>query len=217
MDPARAPLKPALLSIGWIVLVELGAGELSFSPLIATGLARTIEIVFVLAMFHLSSGGIAALGISSENLRHGIRRGIIWSMAMGLIAGLTGITLIGFGVDPMQLIQISLPDSIDRIIVFYIVGGIIAPVGEEIFFRGIIYGYLRNRIRSRNSAFSVAFAMTISTLLFVFAHSGASGIPVPQIVGGIVFCLSYEKEKSLLTPMIIHGTGNMTMFTLALL
>ena len=41
--------------------------------------------------------------------------------------------------------------------------------------------------------------------------------PVTQIVGGVVFCLAYEKEKSLLVPIVIHMLGNAALFTLGLL
>jgi len=55
----------------------------------------------------------------------------------------------------------------------------------------------------------------ISTYLFVIAHQTGAGIPLPQLVGGIVFCISYEIEESLITPIIIHSLGNIALFTIS--
>jgi uncharacterized protein len=217
MDPIKTPLTPVVISIGLILLVESCISRFSISPLLATGLARIIEIFIMLGVFYLSDTGIAALGLSAKSIRHGIIRGILWSMIFCLISIFLGLALIIFGLNPLKLIHITLPDTTNHIIIFYVVGGIIGPLAEEIFFRGMIYGYLRDRFATRHVTLGIATALTVSTLLFVLAHSGGSGIPLPQLVGGIVFCLSYEKEKSLLTPIIIHGSGNMAMFTLSLI
>jgi membrane protease YdiL (CAAX protease family) len=93
-------------------------------------------------------------------------------------------------------------------------------VAEEIFFRGVIYGYVKgalHRIMPENwNHGAVGGALLVSTFLFVAAHTGNSGIPLPQLVGGIVFCLSYEREKSLMTPIVIHSLGNLALFSLSL-
>lgn len=217
MDSAKTPLAPGFISVCLIIIVEICATRLSLSPVIVTGCARTLEILILLGVYHLSANGIAALGMSPGRIRHGIIQGISWSLIFGLIAGLLGIALTFYGLDPLKLIHMTLPDTIYQIVIFYIVGGIIGPAAEEIFFRGLIYGHLRDRLAARHLGLGIATALTVSTLLFVLAHSGSSGIPLPQLIGGIVFCLSYEKEKSLITPMIIHASGNMAIFTLSLI
>jgi uncharacterized protein len=217
MDPTKTLLAPVLTSIGFVIIVEIAASNLFLSPLNATGLARIIQIFVMIGAFHFSSSGVAALGLSTRRIKHGIVRGIVWSIAFGLISGLLGIALMLYGINPIKLIRMSLPDSTEKMVAFYMVGGIIAPIAEEIFFRGVIYGYLRDRLATRHLKLGIIKAVAISTLLFVFAHSGGSGVALPQLVGGILFCLSYEKEKSLLTPIIIHGSGNIAIFTLSLI
>jgi membrane protease YdiL (CAAX protease family) len=88
------------------------------------------------------------------------------------------------------------------------VGGIVAPIAEEVFFRGILYGFFRR--------WGVVVALVFSTLLFVFPHLGTHGLPTTQIIGGILFALAYEVEDSLLAPITIHALGNMAIFTLSL-
>jgi len=47
----------------------------------------------------------------------------------------------------------------------------------------------------------VYVAVVLSTLLFVITHPVGHNLPLTQIIGGIVFAVAYEKEKSLLVPI----------------
>jgi membrane protease YdiL (CAAX protease family) len=42
------------------------------------------------------------------------------------------------------------------------------------------------------------------------------GFPLTQLVGGILFALSYEYSGNLMVPITIHATGNLAIFTLSL-
>ena len=75
-----------------------------------------------------------------------------------------------------------------------------APVTEEIFFRGLIYRSLRNRL-------SVAPAAIVSALLFGAVHAlshPASSLPGIAFAG-LVFALLYEWTGSLLPGMALHS------------
>jgi len=112
------------------------------------------------------------------------------------------ISIFLFGINPLDLIDGSPPGGGGReILLLLLVGAFIAPAAEEIFFRGILYGFLRQ--------WGVAPAMIVSTLLFVLIHPHPSSI---QAVGGLLFALSYEIEKKLMTPVIIHILGNTALF-----
>jgi hypothetical protein len=89
----------------------------------------------------------------------------------------------------------------------YLVGGVIGPVAEEIFFRGIIFGFCRR--------WGFYAALLISTAFFVWPHFDGRHLPLTQIVGGIVFTIAYEKEKKMMVPVTIHCLGNMAIFSLA--
>jgi len=60
-------------------------------------------------------------------------------------------------------------------------------------------------------------ALLLSTAVFVMAHAIFQWIPLPQIVGGILFAAAYEKEKNLMVPITIHVLGNMAIFSIAIL
>jgi membrane protease YdiL (CAAX protease family) len=52
-------------------------------------------------------------------------------------------------------------------------------------------------------------------VVFVAAHSVRSMVPVPQIIGGVLFAMAYELEKNLMVPITLHVTGNLAIFTLS--
>ena len=82
----------------------------------------------------------------------------------------------------------------------------IAPVAEEVFFRGFVFGALRSR-------YAVLPAALLAGGLFgvIHAPSGIEAVP-PLIVLGIVFCLVYEVSGSLFPAIALHAFNNMLAF-----
>jgi membrane protease YdiL (CAAX protease family) len=80
-------------------------------------------------------------------------------------------------------------------------------VAEEVFFRGILYGFLKR--------WGKWTAVVLSSLIFVLFHR-FDGFPLPQAVGGVVFALAYDAGQSLLAPITIHVLGNLALFSLSL-
>jgi hypothetical protein len=75
-----------------------------------------------------------------------------------------------------------------------------APVVEEIFFRGLLYRGLRNRL-------PVIPATVIAGCIFGFVHiTGYPLITLPIKAGfGVIACLIYERTGSLLPGMALHA------------
>ncbi len=206
---------PFILSMAGVLAVEAGMRFLHLAPLVLTGFARCVEMLVILLVFHRSENGLSAIGLSQQRLIRGIRKGLIWSAGFGALAGSGGLILFLWGVDSFAFIHVELPQTRSGVVLFFVVGGVIAPVAEEIFFRGVIYGFLRGGVFNGKGRWGIWPALMISTTLFVMAHQAGPGIPLPQLVGGIVFCLAYEIEKSLFTPIIIHALGNLALFTMS--
>jgi membrane protease YdiL (CAAX protease family) len=85
---------------------------------------------------------------------------------------------------------------------------IAAPASEEIFFRGFIFGGLRNRL-------SFPIAAVISAAIFgLFHYTGAGSIEVvPQLAFlGLVLCWVYEETGSIYPTMAIHAVNNLIAF-----
>ena len=133
----------------------------------------------------------------------------IWSMCIGTGAALVSAGLMVLKINPVSLVKTPMPDAPGDLTLFLVVGTLIAPVAEEVFFRGILFGFLRQ--------WGVVAAIVFSSLIFVLIHPTGSGLPVIQIAGGFLFALSYETGKSLMVPIVIHTLGNASIFFLSLM
>ncbi len=83
-----------------------------------------------------------------------------------------------------------------------------APISEEIFFRGFIFGGLRRRL-------SFGTAALISAAIFgVFHYTGAGSLSVlPQLAFlGFALAWVYEETGSIYPTMAIHVTNNLLAF-----
>lgn len=179
-----------------------------FDPMTALCVARFLEIILILFFVETWGKGFSTIGLARPNIFSGIKKGLIWSAGFGVLALLAFIVLFLSGMDPLKLLRTPLPSKQGDILLFFLVGGIVAPVAEEIFFRGILYGFFRR--------WGVVVALVLSTFLFVLPHLGTHGLPITQVVGGLLFAVSYEVGGSLMTPITIHALGNLAIFTISL-
>jgi len=213
MEANKITLKTLVISIAVVFAMEtvfrLTLAGQTASPLLVLGIIRCMEavlLVFIAGRFEKDPN---AIGLSRSKLHPGLKRGLVWSAGFGIAAGILFSVLWAAGINPLKLVHTPLPSAPRQIIVFFLVGGVIGPVWEEIFFRGIIFGFFRR--------WGLYTAILISTALFVLPHYDGSHLPLTQIVGGIVFAIAYEKEKSLVVPITIHCLGNIAMFSLTFL
>lgn len=78
---------------------------------------------------------------------------------------------------------------------------IIAPLSEEVIYRGLLYPWLRAR-------WGVACGMIISALVFAAMHFQPHYLP-QHIVMGLVFAAVYERYRSLPMVTIMHSLWNL--------
>ena len=191
-------------------LITLSVGYHSSLPMtLVLGVERLLLCLILLMLVALSGPGLAALGLGSDQFFRGLQRGLIWSAWGGLAALVLFGILYAVRISPFEVINTPLPTGSQELMLFFLTGAVLGPVAEEIFFRGIVYGFLRK--------WGVLPALVGSTAVFVAAHTLQSGLPLPQIVGGLVFAIAYELEGTLLVPIVIHVLGNAAIFSLCLL
>ncbi len=213
MEAKKVELKILIISLAAIIPIELVMRIVipknQYLPIVILGAARLFETSLMIMIFFVWGKGISSVGLAPSKMIHGLKKGLIWSACFGIITSLVFTVLYAVGQNPLTLIKTRLPSNHSEIILFFLIGGFIAPITEEIFFRGILYGFFRR--------WGVLVALILSTLLFVLVHPIGSRLPLPQVVGGIVFAVSYEMNRSLLTPITIHILGNTAIFTLSML
>ncbi len=83
---------------------------------------------------------------------------------------------------------------------------VLAPMVEELVFRGLLYRMLRER-------WPVLASVAVSAIFFSLVHHGQ--IVSPQLLGGIIFALGYEWSKSLWVSIGLHMGANAAVYMLA--
>jgi len=190
-------------------LIRLIPAGNALNSMATLAVVRCLEgglLVFIAILLEKDPGRI---GLAPARIPAGLRKGLIWSAGFGIVVGIVYILLLAAGINVLQVFIASQKLSRQQTVIFFVVGGVIGPIAEEIFFRGIVYGFFRR--------WGAPVAVIASTLLFVLIHPYGTNLPVAQTVGGLVFAVAYEREKSLVVPITIHSLGNLAIFSLALL
>jgi membrane protease YdiL (CAAX protease family) len=98
--------------------------------------------------------------------------------------------------------------SLGAVAVTLFVTVVLAPVFEEIIFRGVLYGSLRAR-------WGVGPSIVISALVFALAHGYGSAGFASVFLSGALWAWSYERTRSLLPAIAAHMANNAAVgFTL---
>ena len=127
------------------------------------------------------------------------------SCAPDLDAGI--VMLYAMDQNALAMLRTPLPGTKTGLMAFFLVGGLIGPLAEEICFRGLVYTFFRR--------WGIVAAVIASTLVFVVLHS-VHGFPLVQIIGGLIFAISFELTRNLMVPIVIHVLGNCAIFALSL-
>lgn len=106
------------------------------------------------------------------------------------------------GVDTRDFLNADLIDSGRRgLIADLIIAAAIAPVFEELAFRGFLFTALRNRMGG-------ILAAIVSTLVFALLHFYSWQGLLSVAIFGLVMCWVYSKTQSLWPCILFHALGN---------
>jgi len=118
----------------------------------------------------------------------------------GLITVVVMLAL-GLPLENPQLEFIIPPDfSWTSGIALFVLGGILVPIAEEVFFRGVLYRWLRER-------WGILIGVLVSSFIFGLVHVDIA-IAAAAFILGIILALVYEYSKSLWTAILIHAINN---------
>jgi len=213
MDANRIKLGTFCLAVATIVSLEIVAGvgiaKTGVPPLLALGAIRVIAVLMIVAIVVSLEGNISAVGLAPSDVPTGLKKGLVWSAGFAIIAVVGYAVMRMLGMNALRMIRVTMPAQTWDVVLLFCVGGVVGPIAEEVFFRGVLYGFFRR--------WGVAVALIASSALFVLAHMFSPGVPWLRIAGGIVFALAYEIEGILVVPITIHVLGNLAIFALSLL
>jgi len=213
MEAKKIEIKTLFLCLATVLSVEVALrlviSKGLWQPMILLGAARLLETILIALLFLISEKGLTSIGLIGSQFVPDLKKGLIWSAGFGLVACFGFAAMIFLGINPLTYVRTPLPRNPNEIALFFLVGGMVAPVAEEVFFRGVLYSFFKR--------WGVIVAIVLTTVIFVLIHTLNGGFPVTQVVGGIVFALAYEMTGSLVVPITIHALGNTAIFTLSLI
>ena len=105
------------------------------------------------------------------------------------------------------LTQLAPSDTWDLAAKLVLTWFIVAPI-EEIFFRGVIYNWLRQILPYRPSAFS-------SSIIFAVSHLDPWRF-LSTVIIGYAAAMALERTKTIMGSIIVHGLNNSVALVLAL-
>jgi membrane protease YdiL (CAAX protease family) len=148
-------------------------------------------------------------GFRRIGLRAGVLAFVLGLLAMPLMA-VTGAgvqRILGRSLESPQL-QFLAPDGFSWTIVvgMILIGGLLAPLAEEILFRGLLYGWLRRFM-------GLIPAALLSAAVFGLVH-GMLPVMAAAFVVGLMLAYVYERTGSLWASAIVHATQNCLAMTI---
>lgn len=215
-----------------LVLGASGIGTMAILKFFGTegGASDFPAMILHTLVFHGGVVGLVALFLSEQGLTwaegFGIRidqlRPLFWPVIITTIACLASAQLLGrlaayvieslTGEAPavqgtVELLRES--KSIARLAYMGLVTVVLAPIAEEILFRGILFtSVLQYKGR--------VVAVLSNSLLFGLIHSNWLTL-VPLIVMAVMLTLLYERTRNLLAPIAAHSLFNLANFLMLLL
>jgi membrane protease YdiL (CAAX protease family) len=206
----------AALVVSVVLAALVGIGG---PALLLSGLAFQLSLAGFSALWVAvrHRGWVPALGLRSGRPAGDITVGLFAGVALFALAAFLVLPalsllfegLVGRPPDPINQLPFELDPAVIVLGVVVVVVG--APLGEEVFFRGFLYGSLRGR-------FGYWMSGAISSLIFGLFHAGVSWLLVPvMFVVGMGLAFVYERRGALLASMSAHAAFNIVGYTLIVL
>ncbi len=202
----------ALSAVVGIGLRVLGLGDaremIRDYPVVASAVAGaaiygTFLLVTYFRVVRRTAAGWSGLGFRSPPLLPMVLSPLL-VLGQLIAAGLTQqivISIIGEFENP-QIEAISGGQGFTwlNFVLMLILVGVIAPVVEEVLFRGLLYRWLRFRL-------PLILAVLFSAAIFSAAHVILPLMPVLFVIG-VLLALAYEFSGSLWLPILLHAMQN---------
>jgi membrane protease YdiL (CAAX protease family) len=212
-----AQLFAGFLVIGLIGEIAFKSETLSPGPALLQS-AAILVFVWLLAKAPLDTGklSLAALGFSRENLgKH-----VVWGFA-GFVAELPVAMLLSeiisfllkFLPVPEHPATQELQQNHNLLTVFSILvlGTVVAPIWEEIMFRGLLFPALARVCKS------IPIGAVASSLVFASIHPQGAALWLALGMTGLMGCALTYQTRSLVPSMVMHFFHNMTLMVLTIL
>jgi membrane protease YdiL (CAAX protease family) len=202
-------LPSVLISIGVISSREAlstASGMITAATFWLLIIADIVSVALIVAaVLYFYKDRLSSLGLTTKKLPKALLYGVVGFVVAFIAAGIVGYPIEQhFGVDPTQQ-ALSQSATVQTLVPLVILSGIIiAPICEEIVFRGYLYKAFKDRFRPW-------YAIVMSAALFSAIHLEPLAA-VQLFVIGIVLAYVYEKTDNLMAPIALHMLNNAIAF-----
>jgi len=171
--------------------------------LIVANIVSVALIVALVLSFYKEK--LSSLGLTTKKLPEALLYGVVGFIVAFIVASIVGYPIEQyFGVDLTQQ-ALSHSATVSGLLPLVLLSGvIIAPIAEEIVFRGYFYKAFRDR-------FKPWYAIVMSAALFSAIHLEPLAA-VQLFVIGVVLAYVYEKTDNLMAPIALHVLNNAVAF-----
>jgi membrane protease YdiL (CAAX protease family) len=191
----------------------LGEGELTLLGAIVLLVSTQVAMLVMGWLLVFRPGALAGLpALPGPNAAQAIISGVGWGLVAWLVATLAGATVVfvleRLGIEaPPQAAEQAIAMLDPFLVIVAVV--ILAPIAEEIFFRGIVFNALLREGGRR-------WAFLGSAALFAVIHISLVAV-LPIFLLGLSLAWIYQRTGNLLAPIAMHATVNGISVALALL
>ena len=187
-----------LMDVGLLVIALQGErGQMAQSGLLAiVQLAFLLPVVVIFAWRRIHWKHLGFGGFSASTM--GIGCGLLVA-SYGVIL-LHNLLLVNLGIDTQGEAIAELFAALESPIWFFIVGALLAPLIEEIFFRGFLFQGFRAR-------YGWVSGMLLSSGIFAVAHLDPVSL-IPTFILGCVLAYLYHRSNSVWPGVILHVMVN---------
>lgn len=200
----------AVLAVPLLALFSVGQGQgVLSSPyalfiLVLIGDLGLVGIVWLLLVKPALSSP-RDMGLVGRDALPAALRGLLWGVLFILVSGAVQLLLTLLGVASDQASQFPLQGSgtAGRVAI-WVAGVVLAPVAEEIFFRGYV-------LRAMSARKGYARGLVYSSVVFGLVHFNLAAF-LPLALGGMLLAVSYRRTGSLWTPIVAHSLNNAFAF-----
>lgn len=188
----------ALLNVGLLIIAlqDIRTELVQSAALILVQLAYLIPIllIFTWRRIHWKHLGFGQFDWNTLALGCGLL------IASYVVIILHNLILMALGVDTQGEAIFRFFDTLESPVWFFFVGAVLAPIVEEIFFRGFLFQGFRQRYGWVNS-------MLLSSAIFAAAHLDLVAL-IPTFILGCLLAYMYHRSNSVWPGVILHFLVN---------
>jgi membrane protease YdiL (CAAX protease family) len=197
------------------IIAQAGGSSLKHPPPAVSIVGDVVfDLGFVAAALYLASlrgfPGTAAFGFRRVGVWLAVRTVAIAAVSYYVLTAVYSTVFALHGSDKLPS-ELGAEHSTTALVAASIFVCVIAPIAEEFFFRGFLFGALRQmRIPIAGRDIGTWVAALITGILFGLAHLGSASLQylIPLGFLGFVLCLIRWRTGSLYPCMALHGANN---------